>query len=153
MIKSQKGFSLLEVMIAMALLIGVSAAVLQGFDSLNFLKERSEQGSSIESILSSQLDEIRANIANEKIDFKAEDFLNLTDLDDVKDSLIMRWNNNGVFQAADCPHCKGRIGYVIEPYKIGSLLFRGLLSVTIRVTHDELLSGRFSQYTYIVRGE
>ena len=150
---SEKGFSILEVIIAIALLAGAATAVLKGFDSLNFLKKKSEQSSSIESILSSQLDEIRANIASEKIDFKSEDFLSLSDVNDVKNSLVLRWNKNGIYQPVDCPECKGRLGYVIVPYRIGTLLFRGLFLVTIRVTHDDLLTGRFSQYSYIVRGE
>ena len=150
---NEKGFSLLEVIVAMAIVMGTSFAVMKGFDSLNVLKSISNEKSSIESILMSQLDEIRSNIVNEKIDFKADAFLSLNTFETVNTSLVMRWNQNGIYKASDCTQCKGRIGYVIEPYKVGTLVFRGLFLVTIRVTHSEIFKNRYRQYSYIVRGK
>ena len=152
LIKNNSGFSIMEAVVGLAI-IGLGASgILTGLDSITTNKSKVNESIGLEVILSGVVDEVRSNIMREKVDFRArEEFLNLTVLEDVKASLKLGWNQNGV--DADCTSCKGRIGYVVTPYKVGTLLYRGLYEVNIRVTHEEILPNRFNQYRFIVRGE
>lgn len=152
LIKNNSGFSIMEAVVGLAI-IGLGASgILTGLDSITTNKSKVNKSIGLEVILSGVVDEVRSNIMREKVDFRArEEFLNLTVLEDVKASLKLGWNQNGI--DADCTSCKGRIGYVVTPYKVGTLLYRGLYEVNIRVTHEEILPNRFNQYRFIVRGE
>jgi hypothetical protein len=56
--------------------------------------------------------------------------------DALQADLPLAWDNNSIYDLADCPECKGRLGYVIQPYPIQSI--RGVYLVTIRVSHPKL---------------
>jgi hypothetical protein len=152
LIKNDSGFSIIEAVVALGI-IGIGAyGLLEGLDSITSSKTKVDESIGLEIILAAVVDEVRSNITREKVDFKAhENFLSLTNIDDVKDSLKMGWNKNGI--QVDCINCAGKFGYVVSPYKVGTLLYRGLFEVSIRVTHDKLFPNRFKQYRFIVRGE
>lgn len=153
LIKNSKGFSIIEAVVAMGILGVASYGVLEGLDQINSSKTKAVNQMNLEVTLSAIVDEVRSNIAREKIDFKAyENFINLSNYEEVRESLYMRWNKSGVMTQDACSSCKGRIGYVVTPYKVGSLTYKGLYEITIRVTHDELFQNRFKQFNFIVRG-
>jgi len=152
LLKNEIGFSIMEAVVGLAI-VGLGASgILTGIDTLNSSKIKVDESIGLEVILASVVDEVRSNIMREKVDFRAkEEFLDLSSLPDVKNSLKMGWNKGGI--NPDCTSCKGRIGYVVTPYRVGTLLYRGLYEVNIRVTHDEIFPNRFKQYRFIVRGE
>lgn len=152
-LKNQRGFSLIEAVVALGLFGAGIYGVFEGIDMIGSQKNKAYDKIDLEIILSSTLEEIRSNISLEKIDFQAKsEFLDLSTYSDVRDSLVMRWDKNGITTAAGCGGCKGRLGYVVTPYKVGDLSFNGLYFVNVRVTHDDLFPNQFRQYKFIVRG-
>ncbi len=55
------------------------------------------------------------------------------------DSLALGWDDTRIANVEDCIGCKGRLGYVIQPFPLLSV--RGVYIVTIRVTHPKITAG------------
>jgi type II secretory pathway pseudopilin PulG len=152
-IKNHKGFGILESIIAMALFGAGIYIVLNGIDVISSSKDKASEKMDLEKIISSSFEQIRSSIQSEKIDFKAsENFLSKSTYSEVQESLVLRWNKNGITTIDGCSTCKGRMGYVVTPYQIGNLTFRGMYKVTLRVTHEVLFPNEFREYQFIVKG-
>lgn len=150
-LNSSKGFGIIEVLLAFALLGTGAYIALNAMDFIEGRKRKVDKSTSMISMISSMLESIRSNIAMEKIDFNADKFLALTTAEGVKDSLRMCWVRDGIIPIDLYPNCPGRIGYVVTPMKTGTMEIRGLYLVTIRLTHDKMFPGEFKQYEFIVR--
>lgn len=151
--KSQTGFGMIETLVGFAILGAASYAIMMGLDYLEQSKTKTDKNISLENMLSSAVESARANIIMEKVDFQAHDsFLALTSFQHVKDSLKMCWVKDGLIPISNYPNCPGRFGYVVAPFKVGNLEYRGMYQVTIRMTHDELFPNRFKEYAFLVRG-
>jgi hypothetical protein len=157
-LKKQAGFSIVEVLVAFALLGAAIFTIMEGLDYIERKKTITDKNVSMENMLSSIVDSARSNIIMEKIDFQAGDsnytqnWLNNSTFQSVKDSLKMCWVKDGLIPLADYPNCPGRFGYAVSPLKIDTLVLRGLYYITVRMTHDELFPNSFRQYQFIVRG-
>lgn len=150
---SQRGFGLLEVLVATALLGGGIYTIMAGLDYIEKNKTVTEKNVTLENTISSIVESVRANIVMEKIDFQASTtWLNNTTFEDIKNSLKICWDRNGMTPLEPGGDCPGRIGYVVTPMKTGNLEIRGLYHVTVRVVHSELFPGRSREYQFIVRG-
>ena len=151
LIGSQKGMGMVEVLMGFAL-AGVGAfIVLNAVDFLGDKKAVIDKNASMENIITGVMETVRSNIAMEKIDFAPEGFLNNTTYEAVEKSLKLCWVNDGIIPLEEYPGCPGKIGYVVAPMKAGTMEFRGLYKVTVRVTHKELLPNQFKQYEFIVK--
>ena len=153
LMKTQKGFGIIETLVGFAILGAATFAIMNGLDYIEKNKSKTDKNISLENMLSSVVESARSNIIMEKVDFQANStFLSLTNFNDVRDSLKMCWVKDGLIPLADYPDCPGRFGYVVSPFQVGNLQMRGLYQVTIRTTHSQLFPERFKQYTFIVRG-
>jgi hypothetical protein len=157
-LKNNLGFGILEIMIS-AGLVGVGLyVVMSGVDFLSDNKTAVDKNIEMEQLISGIVENVRANIVMEKVDFAVDTttkenlFLLNSTPQGVKDSLKLRWTKEGIIPADQCQDCPGRIGYVVTPYKSGSLTIRGLYKVTIRMTHDQMFPGQFKQFDFIVKG-
>lgn len=148
---TQKGFGLVEVMIGFAILGVGTFIALQGIDFIDKKKVLIDREATQEGLLTGLIESIRINIAMEKIDFNAENFLQNTTYDAVHSSLQLCWVHDGIIPLETFPQCPGRIGYVVTPLKMGPLELRGLYKVTVRMTHAELYPNTFKQYEFIVK--
>ena len=148
---TQKGFGLVEVMIGFAILGVGTFIALQGIDFIDKKKVLIDREATQEGLLTGLIESIRINIAMEKIDFNAENFLQNTTYDAVHRSLQLCWVHDGIIPLETFPKCPGRIGYVVSPLKMGPLELRGLYKVTVRMTHAELYPNTFKQYEFIVK--
>lgn len=148
---TQKGFGLVEVMIGFAILGVGTFIALQGIDFIDKKKVLIDREATQEGLLTGLIESIRINIAMEKIDFNAENFLQNTTYDAVHRSLQLCWVHDGIIPLETFPKCPGRIGYVVTPLKMGPLELRGLYKVTVRMTHAELYPNSFKQYEFIVK--
>lgn len=152
-IKNQVGFGMVEVLISFAILGAGVFTIMEGLDYIETKKTTTDKNVSLENMLSSIVDSVRANIIMEKVDFQAtQNWLSNTTHQTVKDSLKMCWVKDGLIPIANYPNCPGRLGYVVTPLRVDTLELRGLYSVTVRMTHDELFPSTFRQYQFIVRG-
>lgn len=150
---SQKGFGIIEALVGFAILGAATYAIMNGLDYLEKTKTKTDKSVGLENMLSSAVESARSNITMEKVDFQAQTaFLANTSYQAVKDSLKMCWVKDGLIPVENYPNCPGKFGYVVTPFKVGNLEYRGIYQVTIRVTHDELFPNRFKEYFFIVRG-
>jgi len=150
--RSQRGFGILEIMISMGLLgVGVYF-VINGFSIITDSKKDVDESLALDTMVTNLIESIRINVAMEKIDFQPDEFLRPTRLEDVNALLKSCWGRAGIYTPAPQDKCKGRVGYVVTPYKVGGMTLLGLYRVTVRVTHETALEGRFKQFEFIVRG-
>lgn len=148
---TQKGFGLVEVMMGFAILgIGTTIA-LQGIDFIENKKVMIDREATQEGLLTGLIESIRANVAMEKVDYAADEFLNNTTYEAVHKSLQLCWVHDGIIPLETFPKCPGRIGYVVSPLKMGPMELRGLYKVTVRMTHSELYPNTYKQYEFIVK--
>ena len=152
-LSKQSGIGLVEILAAVAVLGAATYTIMYGFDSLEKNKNRIDESMNIEYLLSGIVESARSNITMEKIDFQGnEQFLSLSAIEEVKESLKMCWIRNGLTPILEGMNCKARVGYVITPYRLGTMEYRGLYQATVRITHEELFPATFKQYTFIIRG-
>ncbi len=149
--KNQRGIGMLEVLIGFGLLGVGSVIILNGVDFIGEKKEVIDKAAIQESLITSLLESIRANVAREKIDFAPNDFLNRNTYASVQESLRLCWVNDGFVPLEAFPECPGRVGYIVTPLRIGSMEYRGLHKVTLRITHKELFPKTYQQYEFIVK--
>lgn len=148
---NQTGFSMVEVLVAIAILgMGITIA-LNGINFIGDKKDSIDRGATQEGLLTGLIESIRLNIAMEKVDFDAEAFLQNTTYKDVHNSLRLCWVHDGIIPVETFPECPGRIGYVVTPLKVGPLEMRGLYKITVRMTHAELFPDVYRQYEFIVK--
>jgi hypothetical protein len=152
------GLGVLEVVLS-AGLVGVGLyVVMSGVDFLTDNKTVVDKNIEMEQMISGIVENVRSNINMEKVDFAVDPstkenlFLMNSTYQAVKDSLKLRWTRDGIIPADLCQDCAGRIGYVVTPYRSGSITFRGLYKVTIRMTHDQMFPNEFKQFDFIVKG-
>lgn len=158
LLKNNFGFGILEIMVS-AGLVGVGLyVVMSGVDFLSDNKTAVDKNIEMEQMISGIVENVRSNIIMEKVDFAVDPttkenlFLLNSTPQAVKDSLKLRWTKEGIIPADQCPDCPGRIGYVVLPYKSGSITMRGIYKVTIRMTHDQMFPNQFKQFDFIVKG-
>lgn len=156
--KKQAGFGMIEVLVSFAILGAGIFTIMEGLDYLEKKKTLTDKNVTLENMLGSIVDSVRANIVMEKVDFQAGDpafaqnWLSHSTHQAIKDSLTMCWVNDGLISITNYPNCPGRLGYVVSPMRIDNLQLRGLYYVTVRMTHDVLFPNTFRQYQFIVRG-
>lgn len=148
---NQRGFGLMEVLIAFGILGVGTMIALQAISYIDEKKVTVDREATMEGLLTGLIESVRTNIAMEKIDFAADEFLNNTSYEAVERSLQLCWVHDGIIPVETLPTCPGKIGYVVTPLKIGTLELRGLYKVTVRMTHKELFPGTYKQYEFIVK--
>lgn len=147
----QKGIGIIEVMVA----VGISGVglliIMNGIDFLSSKKTVVDKNATLEFMVSGIIESIRSNISMEKLDFKPHEFLERTNFDEVEASLNLCWVKDGMIPRDAYPNCPGKMGYVVTPFRVGSLELRGLYKVTLRLTHAELFPNEYRQYEFVVK--
>lgn len=133
-IQQQKGNSMIEILIASAIVIIVFSSTLT---YVVHIKKNTQQVISSRS-RSVQIQKIVQMIMSDpklfKVNFDASEVATCTALKN--EDLPLAWDDHNIYELADCPGCKGRLGYVIQPFPLQSI--RGVYVVTIRITHPKL---------------
>lgn len=148
---TQRGIGIIEIMLGISIAGVGLLIVMNGIDFLSSKKKVVDKNATLEFMISGIVEAIRSNISMEKLDFKAEEFLEKTTFKEVESTLNLCWVKDGLIPRDAYPNCPGKFGYVITSFKIGSLEFRGLYKVTLRLTHEELFPGEYRQYEFIVK--
>lgn len=131
MIKCNRGFTLIESLIGIGLL---TILILMSITSIQQVKRLSQSVNTSESSdkqILQIIENVRSNMSSFKstYDYYSEDSANnlLT-----FDKLAMAWDDKTNTTVALCPTCKGRYGYVLQPYE----QFRGLSILTLKISHQ-----------------
>ena len=131
MILNKKGFSIIESLIALSLL---SIVMLISYSSIDQVKKLANNVTSSENSEKQAL-QIIENVRSNMNTFKAtyEYYSDESAEKLLEDSkLSMAWDKNIHTTTEKCPDCKGRYGYVLQPYE----KYRGLFVLTLKVTHQ-----------------
>lgn len=132
---SQKGFTLIEALVGIALLGIVMVIGIQGYD---FIRKSSDTVSSMNTIdnrVAEIIQSINGNISQQVISFPdstTDDELE-NKINEKLAELPMAWSLTADMPAVDCSSCPGRYGYIIT--NVPNYL--GLYMVTIRFTHTD----------------
>lgn len=148
---NQAGMGLLEILVGISIASVGSFILLNGIDFLTEKKAVVDKNANLENMISGLIGSIRSNIVMEKIDFESENFLRNTTYESVEKSLKLCWVNDGIIPLESYPKCPGKLGYVVAPFKVGTMEYRGLYKVTLRMTHSDLFPNQFREYVFIVK--
>ena len=58
----------------------------------------------------------------------------------------MAWDLGVNLPVSQCPNCRGKYGFVIQPLD----MFRGLYTVTLRFTYQDWGNGVYKDYIFLV---
>lgn len=149
-VKNSKGFTMVEVLISLALLGALIFSVMRGISYF------SGQGAQIEDKLILQknilniVESIQSNVGFYQVNFQADDFTRTTKLNEINKLLPMAWSKKQYTKKEDCEKCPGRLGFIITPL---SANYRGMYQVRIRVTHTKLLKDTYKDYLFVIKGK
>lgn len=127
-LRTNKGFTITEVLVGTALLSIVTIGGLTAFDQLNKISSGNETASTVDDRVSEIIENIRQQPTTQILQF--EDPIDLLSTQNLK----MAWSNTDDRPIAECKQCPGRYGYVITP---ASQATSDLYLVTIWFTHIE----------------
>ena len=132
MIKSKKGFTLIELIISAAILTVVSTGV---FTSLNFYIKLTNR-IVVNRLTSQHLVNLTINIRSNPGLYQASYDLSDTQINALLDekNLPLAFTNNKIVKAENCKNCIGKLGFVVMPHE----LIRGLYVVRYKILHPSL---------------
>lgn len=133
---NQKGFTLIEVLVALTMILTVGSLFSLGFLNYQKIHLKTKTSSNVMKQINNLVESIRPNLQAYQINFDPGTQLSA-------DSLPMAWNKDYIGKASDCPDCPGRMGYTIQPTTQS-----GLYLVNVMVTHKEWKDCEYYQ-TYV----
>lgn len=139
---NQKGFSLVETLVAVALVALVGFSLVVGIHHFRTIVSNAQLSQTIDRQIMDVVENIRPNINLYQIDYTLSEAERMATLN--PDRLPMAWDIGILARARDCDYCAGRYGYVIQPYPV----YPGLYLLTVRLTHRSWDSYR--DYTFLV---
>lgn len=131
MINSNRGFTIIESLVGMSLL-GILLAI--SITSVQQVRKISETVTTSESS-DKQILQIIENVRSNMNSFKATyDYYDEAIADGLLEDnkLAMAWDGNIDTTKDQCPTCRGRYGYVLQPYE----KYRGLFILTLKINHQ-----------------
>lgn len=131
MIKCNRGFTLIESLIGIALL---TVLILMSITSIQQVKSLS-QNVNLSEASDKQILQIIENVRSNMSSFKSTyEYYSEASANSLltSDKLAMAWDSNTNTTVALCPTCKGRYGYVLQPYE----QLRGLSILTLKISHQ-----------------
>jgi prepilin-type N-terminal cleavage/methylation domain-containing protein len=140
-VKNRSGFTLIEVMVGVALLGVISWGVFNGVKMWNTEFQDMQQTSTGYNIVAEILNSVAVRGQYLQVDYSDDPGVTILSTWDNDDELPMAWNKSGVvYPVAECSagdfpgNCpRGRYGFIAKPITG----FRGLYKITIMITHPE----------------
>ena len=147
---NQKGFSLLEVIIALGILGAASTYMMTSYHS----SQQGIMGLSDKTILNTVIWDVvtgvDGNVGKYQTNFSSNEiFSQSSSASELNKILPIAWDSSGTHSLEDCPKCKGRMGYIIKPLS-GQ---RGLFELDIKVTHERIFPNSYRTYIFLVKGK
>ncbi|XGC79882.1 hypothetical protein ACES2L_11130 [Bdellovibrio bacteriovorus] len=130
-LKNQKGISILESLLGMAMITLVGSFFISGTLSLKKVAKESTTKNSLYKQINDVIESIRPNVRMYQINYLGTDQERNNAL--ALDTLPMAWGNGLITTAEKCRACPGRFGYVIQTYPG----MKGLYLVTVRLSHKD----------------
>lgn len=132
---NQKGMSILEVLLGLAMITLVGSFFISGILSMKKVAMDSGTKNSLYKQINDVIENIRPNVRMYQINYFTTDKERENALS--PGDLPMAWGNGMMSTAKDCPGCPGRYGFVIQAYPG----MKGLYLVTVRLTHRDWAQG------------
>lgn len=130
-LKNQKGFSILESLLGLAMITLVGSFFISGAMSLKKVSADSSTKNSLYKQINDVIESIRPNVRMYQINYFTSDQERNAAL--ALETLPMSWGNGIISTAEKCSQCPGRYGYVIQSYPG----MKGLYLVTVRLSHRD----------------
>ena len=142
--KNEKGNVLIDSLVAIGIIAIVAYTSISGITQIERLMASIDTKQVLGSEVNELIESIRNNLESYKLDYRfvpdgTSVYANTT-LDTT--NLPMAWDAGFQAPVAQCATCRGRYGFVIQPYE----KFRGLFLVTIAVTHTDWASPKNFQF-------
>lgn len=145
-LKNEKGFSLLEVMMAGAIFGILMMAILAAIDFLGTNQQRTRHLTAEDRTVSSLINNIRANLHLYQVVYDPYRPEGPNEKrDELLDELPLAFNANEIVPKDDCKACPGRLGVVIQPVRGVS----GLNMVSIRIEHEILYPDGAKEFRFL----
>lgn len=128
-ITQKSGFTIVEMLVALALIVAGTFVLIGGFNSLTKIAKNTDVTSNYDKQINEISSNIKAGIENYQINFNYKDSTEKELL--TNDALPMVWDVDAAGTKEECPWCKGTYGYTIRPLEA----MRGLYYVQVRFTH------------------
>lgn len=141
-LRGQAGFSVIENIVAMGLLVFVSFTFISGLMAMKQLSQTSLVSNSSEREVNEIIENVRAGLDTYQVNFEKTGEARAEALEN--QPLTMAWDIGIQTTAAACPGCGGRYGFVIQPFEGTGL--QGLYLVTLRMTHVKWSEPRTYQF-------
>lgn len=142
-ILNRRGSTLIQSLVAMAILLLATFIFVGGLTAIQSQTKTTMVLGSSHREVTEIIENIRTGVEFYQIDFsrgsKYQDALDVT-------KLPMAWDVGIQTEAAKCPDCAGRYGFVITPFEG----YRGLYLVTVRLTHVNWGKDVFRDYQFTV---
>lgn len=153
----KSGMTLIELMVSMGILSVVMYQFISGSSFIQGFYHTTQNTLAMEDVALSVYENIRGNVNLYQIDFAPTNFTSTISYTDLQTKLPYAWDSKKIIDQNTCPIdpttslkvCPlGRLGYMISPISG----YRGLLKLTIRVTHPDILANKFKDYTFLING-
>lgn len=142
-LRSQRGFSIIETLVAVAVSLIVMSGLLVGAFYIRKMSSSVQVRSTEEKQIAQVIENIRSSVENYQVTYDASETAREAALQ-IK-NLPMAWSSDVITTVAACKDCPGRFGFVIQPFEG----MRGLYIVTLRLTHREWTEGA-KDYQFVV---
>lgn len=130
-VKNQKGFSIVEALLGLAMIGLVGSFFISGFLSMKKLSVQSGTKNALYKQINDVIENVRPNIRMYQVNYSSDE--NEKDKALALNNLPMAWGNGFISTAKKCGSCPGRFGYIIQSYPG----MKGLYLVTIRMSHKD----------------
>lgn len=141
--RNQRGTTLVEMMMSVLILSGISYGVLAGMDAYSSRLGQTRSLQQRDKRIHALLETIRTNLGQYQLSYDNNEANADIFLDPAK--LPLGWSMNQLAPVAECSKCPGRLGYLVHP--LDGL--PGMFRVVVRVTNPELFPG-FKDYEFVV---
>lgn len=141
-LNGQRGFSVIESLVAMGLLVFVGFTFISGLMAMKQMSQASFVGTSSEREVNEVVENVRAGLQNYQVNFNRGEDARRVALEDVP--LKMAWDVGIQTPVENCKGCGGRYGFVIQPFEGTGL--QGLYLVTLRMTYVTWKEPRIYQF-------
>lgn len=143
-LKNQGGSAILEGLIGAAMAIIIIFVSISSVNQINKLAMKVSVGDTSNKQVAEIAESIRTNLKSYQVDYNFYSAINIEAALN-PDTLPMAWDTKTNSLVLDCTNCRGRYGFIIQPYE----KFRGLYMVTLRVKHEDWGPG-FRTHQFVV---
>lgn len=147
---SQSGLSIVEVLVAIGILAINMMALTTFWINTKTIIERAKTVGQRETLSTTIVQDIKAQVEGYQIFFDNSPAVESEALQ--IENLSMRWNGLSTVDKELCLNCKGKLGFLIQPYGLpgDDVTYRGMFRAVIKYQHDDLEQiGKTKEFLFV----